>query len=389
MDSTSGNKQKERAQELFKSNAVTQFEDVDPFNKGNRVAGWMCRSEGPHYGSLLIWTVNGEEAVQVIQATPKMGYPFDKNSRWQFPSAKIIRAYEKLDGTNILQYRYFNSSGFKFLTYKTRLLPFLRDGGRFGDFKTMWDRMLEKYPRIPELWEANQCNMSFELYGSANPHLILYSVPLDTAILFGISNEGKIKSPHELASCDVPTAPWITDIDKQYVETYQWQKAEMQSRIEVVVEGESYRGLEGQVWYMSLEDGRTVQYKCKPDEIESIHFSKGRRLSKTTVMTTCMNALENIDVLTYDFVVELLREEYPAELISLSKDMIFSCIQKVNRDLEFRLQVETLYKKIGVNILVDKRTVMRELSNHFTKTEMTKVYSAVMSYETVRGRQAV
>ena len=371
------------AQEIFKTNAVSLFEAVDPYNPGNHVSGWLCRAEGAFYGSLLINEVNGGEAPMLVRGTPKIGYPFDKQGRWTFPSAKKINAYEKLDGTNILEFEYYNSLGFKFVSYKTRLLPFLRDGGKWGDFKSMWDRMIERHPAIPTLCKVNGCNVSFELYGSANPHLILYEVPLETAILFGVNNAGKIIDLYNINDCKVPRAKLMATIDGQYVESYQWQKSEMQKKLVVLVDGESYRGIEGQVWYMTLEDGSVVQFKCKPDEIESIHFSQGRRLSKTTIVSTCLNALENTDVLSYDFIVELLAEEYSRELISLSKDLILDTVKKVQRDLEFKQTVIAAYREAGVNILVDKRTAMRAMSTYFPKTEITRVYSAIMAYETI------
>lgn len=371
------------AQEIFKTSAVSMFEAVDPYNPGNQVTGWLCRAEGQFYGSLLINEVNGAEAPMLVRGTPKIGYPFDKQGRWVFPSAKKINAYEKLDGTNILEFEYFNAHGFRFVSYKTRLLPFLRDGGKWGDFKSMWDRMIERHPAIPTLCKVNSCNVSFELYGSANAHLILYDVPLETAILFGVTNAGKIIDLYNLNDCNVPRAKLMAQITGQYVESYQWQKSEMQGKLVVLVEGEAYRGLEGQVWYMTLDDGNVIQFKCKPDEIESIHFSQGRRLSRTTVMATCLNALENTDMLSYDFIIELLAEEYSHELISLSKDMILETIKKVQRDLEFKQTVIEAYKDVGVSILTDKRTVMRALSSQFLKSEITRVYSAIMAYETV------
>lgn len=218
-----------------------------------------------------------------------------------------------------------------------------------------------------------------------NPHLILYEVPLATAVLFGITNDGDIKSPLDMDLLDVPSAPHIMKIDGQYVETYQWQKSEMQGKLEVIVDGESYKGLEGQVWYLLLEDNSVMQFKCKPDEIESIHFAMGKRLSKTTVVATCWKALENVDMLNFDTVVAMLCEDYPSELVSLSKDFILSCVKKVQSDLDFRDKVLSKYAEIGINILADKRSVMRAMSQSFPKDAMTRVFSVVMNYETVRS----
>lgn len=153
----------------------------DPFNPNNFVEGFLCTRAANDYGSLMISKVNGTKCPQLIQGTPKLHYPFDKNGNWNFPSARKILVYEKLDGTNVVQYVYGDKKQ-TYTSYKTRLRPFLSDG-RFGDFFGMWQDMLKKYPNINKIAETGVA-YSFELYGYLNRHLIEYSVGLDCALLF-------------------------------------------------------------------------------------------------------------------------------------------------------------------------------------------------------------
>jgi len=177
--------------ELFGSD-YNYFCEQDPFNSQNTVEGYVSRKATEYYGALLVTKINNQEIPsQLIMGTPKMHYPFtemaDGTRRYNFPSAKTIEIYEKLDGTNILAYRYlFND--YYYYTYKTRLRPFV-SSGRFGNFYDMWMEVGKPYfGTIKRMIETYDCNLSFELYGARNPHLLLYKNSLDPAFLFGVSN---------------------------------------------------------------------------------------------------------------------------------------------------------------------------------------------------------
>lgn len=115
-------KAKEKAFEIFGKD-FKEFEEIDPYNN-NRVEGFICLKHSQFYGSLLLSKVNGYDIVpKLIMGTPKMHYPIDRNGKYIFPSAKKIEAYEKLDGTNIVAYHYFDHENNRYLTYKTRLMP--------------------------------------------------------------------------------------------------------------------------------------------------------------------------------------------------------------------------------------------------------------------------
>lgn len=206
--------------EIFGSKDYNTFCEVDPFNSKNELRGFISRRSNEFYGALLITHVNDKELKpQLIMATPKMHYPFDSREdgsrSYKFPIANKVEVYEKLDGTNVLAYFYTDGDN-RFLTYKTRLRPFL-SSSKFGDFKNMWLETASKYfNEIEHEMERSDCNLSFELYGARNPHLIAYPNSLDIALLFGVTNTGAILSPAQLYISSIPIVTKFKDIDNNF-----------------------------------------------------------------------------------------------------------------------------------------------------------------------------
>ncbi len=106
--------------------------------------------------------------------------------------------------------------------------------------------------------------------------------------------------------------------------------------------------------------------------------SKG--LNKNVILATCWNALENIDVLTHDFVEKLLLEEFKPDEIYRSQQRIENCINIVNDEINFREKVLEEYKKLETDIAVKKIEVMRALSNKFPREKMGKVYKTIIDF---------
>ena len=153
--------------DITNKNQIIKFEEIDPYNKLNIIKGYVNRRQSKTYGSLYITHVNDKPVEQIIFSSPKMHYPFDKNGKWEFPESNTVELYEKIDGTNVVSFVYKDAQGNQYLSFKTRLRPFLGEG-KFGNFKALWDEMLDMYPEI-----LNQCfdqsrNYSFELYGKRN-----------------------------------------------------------------------------------------------------------------------------------------------------------------------------------------------------------------------------
>ena len=368
--------------ELF-GNDYQDFCETDPFNPKNELIGFISRKANEYYGALIINKVNGKKVSQLIMGTPKMHYPFDSRAdgtrNYRFPSAKTIELYEKLDGTNILSYFYSDGKN-RYLTYKTRLRPFLQSG-RFGDFYGMWKEVGIPFEKeIKREMVRSDCNLSFELYGARNPHLIVYPNSLDIALLFGITNTGRIIPPTQLKNHNIPIVNCLKVIDKDYVWNYEELRRELNSKLKQQEEG-YYSGIEGSVWYMHLPDSRCLQLKCKPEIIEAIHFSAGAGgLSRNVVITTCWNAFENVDVLTLDFLKQLLLEEFKPEIIEAKHYLIEDCIGFVTKEAEFRKGVIEDYRKLNMNILIQKAEVMKVLAQKYAKKDMRKVYSIIIGF---------
>lgn len=360
------------------------FCEQDPYNPQNLVEGFISRKSNEYYGALLITKINNRDVPeQLIMGSPKMHYPFDSRAdgtrNYRFPVARNIEVYEKLDGTNILAYLYSDGET-PFLSYKTRLRPFVFSG-RFGDFPSMWKEVGERYESIiRRVMAKHDCNLSFELYGALNTHLIVYKIPLDAALLFGVTNSGKILSPlQDLKDPDLPVVDRLTVIDKDYAQNYEEFRLKLEAGLTKEEEGR-YSGIEGTVWYLHTPDGLCIQLKCKPETIEAIHFAAGAGLSKNAAIATCWNAFENVDILTVDFVKQLLLEEFEQRIIDDNTQLIESAVAFVTEEANFRQTVLKEYRSTGMNILTHKVEVMRLLSTKFPRYRMKRVHSIIAGY---------
>ncbi len=371
----------ERAGELLGVNrkAIQFFEAEDPFNPPVKTAGALSLAPGDSYGSMVIFQVDGHEAEQIVRATPKLRYPFDRAGTFSFPVVREVHIYEKLDGTNILSYTYDHPRRGRMVSHKLRLAPFLRNG-KWGRFLDMWKRILERYPQIEDLTRKTGCNISHELYGSKNEHLIKYQVELEAATLFGIRrSDGGIVPPHQMAAGGAP-APrllWTLNCGEELVHHYELVRRDMEAGNSKNESGK-VSGTEGSVWFTESSEGVVAMWKCKPESIEAVHWSGG--INKTAVLATCWNSLENSDLLNYETLEPLLLEEYQRDDVTKFRPHIDACIAQVNQENAFKMQVWEAYDEIrssGLDINQDKGGVMRLLSAKFDKGIMTKVYSAI------------
>lgn len=372
---------------LFGKNDYSVFAEWDPFNKGNFVEGVISRKSNEYYGAMIINKVNNVHCEQLIMATPKMHYPFGKTEddtrHYNFPKAKEIEIYEKLDGTNVLSYFYLDAKGNRYMSFKTRLRPFLASS-KFGNFHDMWiETSKDKWKDIRDVMTKFNCNLSFEMYGSRNPHLVVYDIPLSFALLFGVTNNGNILAPSDLGygryEASITPAKLIDVVTKDYVWNYTENQKNLEDKLKKVDEN-YYSGVEGTVWYLKTPEGRCIQFKCKPETIETIHFSQGAGLGKNTIVATCWNALENVDELTVEFVKQLLLEEFDPRVVEANHYLIEKCVQFVTGELHYRTRILEEYRKTGLNFLSDKVSVMRAMSQVFTKNEMKKVFSTIRDF---------
>jgi hypothetical protein len=359
-----------------------EFSEIDPFNPQNKVEGFISRKSNQFYGALIITKINDDVVEpQLIMATPKIDYPFGVNQNgkrdYNFPIADNVEIYEKLDGSNCLAYIYKDSKSNQYLSFKLRLRPFLANS-RFGNFLDMWKELVnENYDEIQDLVNINQCNLSFEIYGNRNTHLVIYPNTLDYALLFGVNNEGKIFSPIQLESGNLPIVRLHNRITKSTDYSIEYEALQKSIDSKLVKVDEYYKGMEGTVWYLHTLDGKCLQFKCKPEQIELIHFASSSGLSKNVIIATCFNAFENVDKLSLEFVNQLLLEEFESDKVEKNKELILNCIEYVTNEMEFRKKVIDDYQLIGININLDKRTVMRTMSTKYPKDKIGKVYSII------------
>jgi hypothetical protein len=355
---------------------LQSFDVEDPFNDNLRLRGFLSQKPDHRYGALVITHVGEAEVPQLILATPKLHYPFGKDGKFHFPPVKKIYLYEKLDGTNVLAYRYRDGEGKWHLTYKLRLAPVLRNS-RWGPFLDMWQELLKKHPTLPQLVETNDCHLSFEIYGSRNAHLILYDVDLAVAALFGVRRDASIVPLFKLDLLGVPGVPLVGELvaGEDPVAKYAEIRAEMEKRNRPT-EDDKLVGIEGTVWYVEEPDGRVSMWKCKPESVEEIHWAVG--INKKAVIATCWNFLETSDDLRYETLLPLLLEDYQLREIEAFRPHVENCIRDVLRDFELKERALAEYDKLGISIHDDKAAVMRALSPHFRREEMKKIYTLIV-----------
>ena len=360
--------------EFFGDNYI-EFDEEDPFNR-NQVKGYISRCPTDLYGAVLIDLVNGEKCPQLIKCTPKIHYPFNKKGEYNFPKAVKVERYEKLDGTNIFSYRYNDGNGNEYVTHKTRLSPFVGNS-RFGPFLEMLRELFNKNPTLKWLPSILGMNISYELWGARNPHLIKYEIPLELSILF-IRDNNRIMPPSVLNDKSLLSANLReVIIDGNLEDTYHLSQQGLEKNLKIL-DGE-YSGMEGEVWYILTDDGIWHQFKCKPETIELIHWSMGG-IGKNQIITTCENALENWDNPTVDDIVILLQEEYSQQEI----DKIYYKIGKyLDYVIDKHIFVEEVlrdYRNINISILDNKSKVMKVLSSKYNRKDMQRVYSIIWTY---------
>jgi len=374
--------------DLTNKRAVIEFKETDPYNPQNILEGYINRRQGNLYGALWITHVNGKKCEQLIYSAPKQHYPFgkDKNGEiieWEFPEYEYFYTFEKLDGTCIISFIYKDSDGKEYLTYKTRLRPFLGES-KYGNFFQLWNEMREKYQIDDYCRDSCDCCV-FELYGKRNKILIDYDIPLDTKLIFIVDSL--------IGEIFLPVNPFGDyNINVLYPETgirgitefideelYGIIQNELEDELFIDEESKIMKGKEGYVLYF-MKHGVTKQIKCKPPSVLKYHWA-GDAIAYESVYTTVVNAFENFDEPTYDDVVGLLQEEFDVEKIEKSRVRIEKVLGKVLFDKKLQYELADDYRKLGVDINLDKVTVMRHFGKIYPKSEAHRIFNLLKQYE--------
>ena len=351
------------------------FEEIDSLNPSNLLEGYISHRRDNLYGAVFIERVNHVSVPQLIIATPKMGYPFDQHGNWHFPKAKQIWSYVKYDGTNACAFWYLDGKGFPYVTVKTRLRPMMLNS-RFGPFLDMWNTLMERHPELRELPRHLHMNISYEIYGSSNQHLIHYDTPLALALLF-VRKDGYIYPPHAieaLAPYRDHFAAFNARITRDYVQSYKASQITLEDNL--VETDNGFTGDEGAVWYLQTEDDIWTPWKCKSPTIEFIHWSAGG-LGKLQIRAAVFKAFENWDEPSLANVISILEEDYDPRIVFEHAAQIQTALDVEYAQIYFKQHVMSLYNALEMSILDDKGAVMRALSGHFHRSDMTKVFSTI------------
>lgn len=360
--------------ELTDEKMLQEFDVLDPFGK-KRIKGFLCRQSDHRYGSMVIISVNNDPCLQIIWGTPKQEYPFDKNGNFHWPDISQLEAWDKLDGTNILAY-WYKHKNIKHLTFKTRLSPVLADI-KYGSFYSMWIEYCKENPWVFDIIYNNQdYNLSFEIFGSRNPITIEYDFPLEVNLLFGIRrSDHAVRPPSQLEIGDDTKLPKRTAIldKKDLTKLYEDLKQTMSEDNKYSLQAE------GKVLYAFCNQPSWRQFKCKPDEILQIHWAH-IGIPKRELWNTAINAFENGDATLDDFML-LLKEEYTNQQIGKSETRINKTFKEARYHIEMVRRINTIWaiaKEKGFDITKDKAETFRFMSNYFDKKEMKKVGSVIL-----------
>lgn len=231
------------------------FDEVDPFNR-NRVCGYVLRSRRRR-GDLEITHVNGRACPQYVHGTPRIEHLEPERALRDFERAHV---YEKIDGTNVLLFRYTDARGEGFVSYKTRFSPFLRVQP-YGDFVALWTEILARYRSEIAALAACRHAFGFELFGSRIRILTEHEAPLDARLLYALdAATGRILDPAAVPRSGFPTPSLWAELPA----------GTSASAIHAAViarcaeAGPERPPPEGAVIYLA-RDGAATLYKCKPD----------------------------------------------------------------------------------------------------------------------------
>jgi hypothetical protein len=364
---------------------VYPFDVIDVFNNDNRLEGYIYFTPNIKYGSLYITKVNGKKCPQWVWGVPKLHYPFNKDRKYSYPKdISRIELYEKLDGTNILAYSYIDKDLNMYVTYKTRKTAIVSGSG-YRDYSSMWKELLVRYPMIPDAVLETGYSLSFELYGRKNKYVILYDFMLDARFLFARTSDGGVIPPSgiDTSKYGFKSADLIKVIDDfdDFVKLYDGEQKDLNSKIFIEkreMEEDIVIGWEGAIWYVVSKENR-VMYKCKPDYVMDIHFAAFAGIPRHSIYITCLNAFEDMEVPTVDYIKELLAEEFSEQDIRRKEGSIVRIFNIVWTQLRLRKELADEYRKHSeFDINADKGTVMRYFSTKYPKKQMSNVYNLLM-----------
>ncbi len=352
-------------------------------------AGYVCRQESAKLGMLAITEMAGESRLEFVYAMPKIHYPYhqdrDGTVRVVVPVAQNVvdaRFTLKLDGTAVIFYPLTDKAGNVLeVIPRTRLQPVLTPS-RWGDWNALLADVLPDRTPVEEAVRAQKTTLIFELWGYRNPHLVQYDVPLKLTLHTAVRHKKPVSYRRLLDIATryglelIPTVETAEPNPDDLARAYRRLQAEMEARNQAA--GADVYLAEGTILMLSTVD-TAVYYKCKPPSIEEIHWTADNNVSKANIEQALYKMLEN----GYDFdsgaisdVHEALEVDFEPERIEMAADLIERVFQEFLLELQKKAWLRQLVADAGIEP-GDTGTLMRYLSQHYPKNQMSWVYNAV------------
>lgn len=338
---------------------------------------------------LAITQLAGESRLEFVYAMPKIHYPYHQDRdgavRVVVPVAQNVvdaRFTSKLDGTAIIFYPLTDKEGNVLeVIPRTRLQPVLTPS-RWGDWNALLAEVLPDRTPVEEAVRAQRATLVFELWGYRNPHLVKYNVPLKLTLHTAVRHKKPVSYRRLLDIAKrynlelIPTVETAEPNADGLARAYRRLQAEMEARNQAA--GEDIYLEEGTMLMLSTVD-TAVYYKCKPASIEEIHWTADNNVSKGNIQQTLYKMLEN----GYDFdsgsvadVHHALEADFEPERIEIAAELIERVYQEFVVELQQKAWLRHLVADSGINPQ-ETATLMRYLSQHYPKNQMSWVYNAV------------
>lgn len=358
---------------------------------GIAFSGYLCRQESEKLGMLAITELAGQPRLEFVYAMPKIHYPYLKDREGR-PQVMIsvpqnivdARFTKKLDGTAIIFYPLTDPKGnILEILPRTRLQPILAQS-RWGDWNKLLNEVLPDRTPVEQAIRTQRVVLVFELWGYRNPHMITYETPLALTLHTAIRHKKPLNfrlltdlaQRHGFTVIDTiltakPDAAGLAD-------AYRQLQAEMETRNQAAGEGKFLE--EGAILVLSTAE-TAVYYKCKPPTIEEIHWAQGAGIGRTNIEHTLFKMLEN----GYDFLtgaVADLKSELESDFEPTEIEYADELIQRVYSEFVLEQQQRAWLRQLvdgsGLDVH-DLPNLMRYLSQHYPKRQMSWVYGTVKS----------
>ena len=251
-------------------------------------------------------------------------------------------------------------------------------------FKSMWEEYLQENDWVKKVIDSNELfNLSFEMFGSRNPITIVYDVSLEVNLLFGVRRtDHAIKPPTNLdRTKDVKIPMSYTMLGDDDLSYFTLKDRYNKHREHMSMKNKESLVIEGMVQYCHVGLPSWKMLKCKPEEIEKIHWSASGTIPSISLYNTALNVFESSENPKIEDLIELLKEEYPQELITKSTHKIEKAWDKAFTRIQLTSEVNEIWilaKKQGLDITKDKGETMRFMSKYYPREKMKKIGTIVL-----------